>query len=352
MKPSRPLELLLKRGALVAAANWPVVLVQLAADALFKTLLVVPILGGVALVALLVEGDPAEWLRLGLNDAVPAIVEMLMAQPVALAAFLGALSLVVCGGSVLMFAVKAGTITVLVDGERWAGAIEHPPLRADVLARANRFTLERFMAGTRALFSRYLVLGTGLGLAYLVAVGAYAVLVFGPPRMALSGGPVLVGMASAALIAWITLANFVYLLAQIAIAHDDCGLSEALARVVRLLARETLTMLGLLAAILALMILTTAASVLATAALGLIAFVPFVGLAALPLQILAWVIRGLVFQYIGLAGAASYLRLYRIALHADASPAVTAPPPSPAGLSEAPPAARSEPRRPAGARRG
>jgi hypothetical protein len=50
---------------------------------------------------------------------------------------------------------------------------------------------------------------------------------------------------------------------------------------------------------------------LATAALGLIAFVPFVGLAVLPLQLLAWVFRGIVFQFLGLASIGAYLRLYR-----------------------------------------
>ena len=58
-------------------------------------------------------------------------------------------------------------------------------------------------------------------------------------------------------------------------------------------------------------ILTTAASILATAALGLIAFVPFVGLAALPLQLIAWLVRGAVFQFIGLTALVAYLRVYR-----------------------------------------
>ena len=55
----------------------------------------------------------------------------------------------------------------------------------------------------------------------------------------------------------------------------------------------------MLAAILALMLMATGASILATAALGLIAFVPFVGLAALPLQVFAWLVRGVVFQFVG-----------------------------------------------------
>ena len=80
--------------------------------------------------------------------------------------------------------------------------------------------------------------------------------------------------------------------------------------------RRTRDVGQVLAAILALMVMATGASILATAALGLIAFVPFVGLAAIPLQIFAWLVRGVVFQFIGLTGVATYLRLHRTLQHA------------------------------------
>ena len=73
-----------------------------------------------------------------------------------------------------------------------------------------------------------------------------------------------------------------------------------------------------LAAILALMVLATAASILATTQLGLISFVPFVGLAALPLQVFAWLVRGVVFQFIGLTGVATYLRMHFALVSAEA----------------------------------
>lgn len=311
MTASRALKLLLKRGALIAAANWPVVLVQFVADTLFNALLAVPVAGGVVLVMLLVGARPADLWQFDLRQAIPALIGVLAAQPAALAAFLGALGLVAAGASVLMFAVKAGTVTVLVAAEREAGPIEHPPLRGAALARANAFSVERFTAGTRRLFRRYLALGVLLSVAYGLAVAAYAFLVFGgPATTATRGGTLVVTLASAWMVGLVTLINFLYLLTQIVMAADDCGVREAASRVGRLLVRETAAILGVLAAILGLMILATAASVLATAALGLIAFVPFVGLAALPLQIIAWLVRGLVFQYISLAGAAAYLRLH------------------------------------------
>ena len=50
---------------------------------------------------------------------------------------------------------------------------------------------------------------------------------------------------------------------------------------------------------------------MSTAALGLISFVPLLGLTVLPLQLGAWLFRGLVFQYVGLASIGAYLKLYR-----------------------------------------
>jgi hypothetical protein len=317
MTYARSLKLLLKRGALVAAANWPVVLIQFIANTLFNALLAVPIAGGVVLVMLLVGAEPADLLRLEYREMVPALIATLLAHPLALAAFLAALGLVAAGGSILMFAVKAGSLSVLTAGEVAAAHIEHPPLHLSALTRANAFAIDRFTTGLRRLFPRYLILGGILAAAYAFAVGAYGFVVFGPPLIEAFGGPIMVTLASIWLVGLITLVNFLYLLTQIVIAADDCGVADAMSRVARLLVRDGRTIVGVLGAILVLMVLTTAASVLATAALGLIAFVPFVGLAALPLQVIAWLVRGVVFQYISLAGAAAYLRLYRQASLAE-----------------------------------
>ena len=300
----------LKRGALVTAANWQVVLVQFVADTLFKTLLAVPIVGGLVLVALVVGGDPVEIIRLEPSQIVSTMVGVLLAQPFALAAFLFALGLILSGGSVLMFAVKAGSVTVLLAGERAAGPIEQPPLRLSSFAPANRSNVERFTTGVRTLFVRYLRLGVGLTVVYALLAGGYMALVFGPPAIALDG-PLAVTLASLGLILAVTLVNFLYLLLQIAVAAEDCGVLQAVPHVARLLRRRTKAMGQVLTSILALMLMATGVSILATAALGLIAFVPFVGLAALPLQVFAWLVRGVVFQFVGLTGVATYVRLHR-----------------------------------------
>jgi len=52
-------------------------------------------------------------------------------------------------------------------------------------------------------------------------------------------------------------------------------------------------------------------SYLALSGIALIAFIPLIGLAVFPLQIVALLMRGLVFEYIGLTALGAYLTLYR-----------------------------------------
>ena len=52
----------LKRGALVAAANWPLVAVQFVAESTLKVLLAVPVVGGIFLVVLLLGANADELL--------------------------------------------------------------------------------------------------------------------------------------------------------------------------------------------------------------------------------------------------------------------------------------------------
>lgn len=286
-------------------------LVQFVADTLFKTLIAVPVVGGLVLVALVVGGNPFDLLRLDdLTQTISTMVGVLLAQPVALAAFIAALGVILTGGSVLMFAVKAGSVTVLLAGDQSAGAIEVPPLRFSALRDANQASLERFIDGVRRLFSRYLRLGIGLTVVYAIIAAAYLAFLFGPAIPQAFDNPLMVTLASLAVVVAITAVNFIYLLFQIVMAAEDCGVLSATPLVARLLRQRTKELGLVLTAILALMLMATGASILATTALGLIAFVPFVGLAALPLQVLAWLVRGIVFQYVGLTGVATYVRMH------------------------------------------
>jgi hypothetical protein len=297
----------LKRGALVAAANWPVAFVQAAADSLFKLLLAAPVIGGVFLVALVVGAEPVELMSLDRRQLATTVASSLLVRPAVLAAWVASLGVVLVGGSLFVFLVKGGTVGILVRGERDAGPIEHPPLMPEVVARAAVFSIERFIESARALFPRYARLGGALMIVYLVSGGAY----LGLLARSTGGGLGVPALLTAGFVAWITLVNLFYLLTQIVIAADDCPVTTAAGRVSLFLRREARAVSGVFLVVLALVALATGASVLATGALWLVGFVPFFGLAVLPLQLLAWVLRALVFQFIGLASVGAYGRLYR-----------------------------------------
>src|SRR5262245_50775410 len=150
---------LLKRGALLAAANWPVVAIQFVAETTFQVLLAVPIVGAAILVAVLAGGDLADLLQGSLRDVFTTVASTLMSEPVALVAFMPAFCLVLRGGSVLVFAVKGGTVEVLLAAHHAAGPIEREPLTLDSIRSAMRFTLQRFTAGCARLYRHYVMLG-------------------------------------------------------------------------------------------------------------------------------------------------------------------------------------------------
>jgi hypothetical protein len=321
----------LKRGALLAAANWPLVVVQFVAEATFKLLLAVPVVGGILLVVLLLGADVEEFLS-GDVRVVGAVAGALRESPVALGAFAVAFLVVLLGGSALTFIVKGGTVAVLAEAESGAGPLERPPLRLDALRRANLTDIEPFLAGCSRLWRRYVRLGGLLLLAYGVTAVVYFSFAIGGYALAARTGMVLgwtvaIALASSVLVVWITLINFLYLLMQMAIAVDDVGVRASARRVytfVRESAREVSAIFGV---VLLLAVMATVVSILATAGLGLIAFVPLAGLAVLPLQVAAWLLRGVVFQYLALTALGAYLAQYRHHLHRRGTlePAVVRP---------------------------
>ena len=156
----------LKRGALIAAANWPLVVVQFVAESTLKLILGVPVVGGIFLVVLLLDANVEELLRGDVREILAAVFSALRANPAALTSFAIAFLLVLIGGSILTFIVKGGTVAVLVDADGHAGAIERPPLRLQMLRRANRTGIDPFLEGCRRLGGRYVKLGLGLLVVY------------------------------------------------------------------------------------------------------------------------------------------------------------------------------------------
>jgi hypothetical protein len=305
---SLPLKSTLKRGALVAAANWPVVVIQAVADSLFKALVAMPLVGGIFLVAIAVGAEPGALMSLAWRELIGTIVGSLTSRPAVLAAFLLSLAIVGAGGSLFVFLVKGGTMATLVRGERIAGPIEAPPLRLDVVTAASVFTVEAFVEGARTLWPRFVRLGAILMGVYAASGSAYLALVFARPAI---GGWLLAALTTTGFVVWITLVNFVYLLMQIVIAAEDCSVAAAAPLVLMFMRQRRREVAAVFLVVLALAVFATGASLLATAALGLISFVPLLGLTLLPLQLLAWLFRGLVFQFLGLASVGAYVNLYR-----------------------------------------
>ena len=306
----------LKRGAFVAAANWPLVAVQFIAEGTLKLLLAVPVVGGILLVVLLLGADVEEILAGDTRQIVGSIFSALRSNPVALMAFGAAFGIVMLGGSLLTFVVKAGTVAILSAAEAQAGPIERPPLRIAALRRANLTAIEPFLDGCRKLWRRYVKLGICLLLAYTVT--AAVVLGVAVGGFALGGNlGVLLGLSFAsvlglgALVVWLTLINFLYLLTQMAIAVEDLGVREGMVRVAQFIRSSTREVAGIFGIVLLLVTLATIASILATAGLGLIAFIPLVGLAIVPLQAAAWLVRGFVFEFLALTALGAYLTQYR-----------------------------------------
>ncbi len=309
------LKLLLKRGALLAAANWPTVAIQFVAETAFQMLVAIPILGAAVLVAFVIGTDLTDLLQGSLRDIATRIAGALTAEPVALVSFALAFGITLAAASVLMFLVKGGVLDVLLAAHESAGAVEREPISIDTIEPAACFTLERFINGCGRLFRPYLALGLTLLIAYATTAAAYvAFAVYGFRAGSVVGVVGLTSLAAIAtivLIVWITLVNFVYLLVQIAMAADNVRLSDAFRAVAGFMRAER----GLLAQIffvtLGIEIGATLVSALAWSGLGLIAFVPLIGLAVIPLQIVALAVRGLAFAYIGLTAAGAYLSLYR-----------------------------------------
>jgi hypothetical protein len=307
---------LLKRGALLTAANWQTVVIQFVAETTFQVLLAVPIIGAAILVAILLGADLADLLQGSLRDIFTTIASTLLSEPVALVAFVTAFALVLFGGSVLMFAVKGGTVDILIQANAEAGPIERQPLTIDALRGATRFTLQRFTDGCARLFRPYLSLGVGLMLVYGVSVGAYlAFVIYGyraaEGRVLIIGWTFIAALAAGLLVAWITVINCLYLLLQIAMAVDGVGLAQGCRAAARFIRAEFRELAGVFLVVVALVVAATLASALAWSGVGLIAFVPLVGLAVFPLQLAALLVRGLVFEYLGLTALGAYLTLYQ-----------------------------------------
>jgi hypothetical protein len=222
---------------------------------------------------------------------------------------------VLLGGSSLMFLVKGGTVEVLLAANRAAGPIEREPITFENLRTGARFTLQRFMNGCARLFRPYLTLGLLLMIVYALSVGSCLIVIVrgyqaASGRVLLAGWTFLAALTTIALVLWITLVNLVYLLMQITIAVEGGGVGRAFRSMARFVRSEFRNLAGVFMVVLVLIIAAMFASALAWSGVGLIAFVPLIGIAVVPLQLAALVVRGFAFEYLGITALGAYLTLY------------------------------------------
>jgi len=306
----------LKRGALIAAANWPLVAVQFVAESTLKVLLAVPVVGGIFLVVLLLGGNADELLAGDVRDIVAEVFSAMRHNIAALVAFSLAFGVVLLGGSALTFVVKAGTVALLAVAEVKAGQIERSPVRLSAIRRANVVAIDPFLEGCQRLCLRYIKLGACLLAVYGVTAVAYLGFVVGGLSLVGNAGVLLgwtmaAALASSVLVVWITLVNFFYLITQMVMAVEDVGVRSGMHRAFLFVRGSLREISGIFGVVLLLAAMATAASIVFTAGFGLINLIPLLGLAVLPLQIAAWLVRGFVFQYLALTALCAYLTHYR-----------------------------------------
>jgi hypothetical protein len=252
----------------------------------------------------------------GIRAAADLVVGSLTAAPFAFAGFLLAVGIVACGGALVMFVIKAGTLSILAAGERAAGEYHRGRLPSGWLARARVYRLETLLGNTRRFARRAALLGVWLGGAYAIVIGAYvAVMAIGLSSAAdtpwESAWPLLVLVSTSTVIVSIAIVNLAYDLLRVIIVTDDCRLSVALGRLRAFLLVDARQVIGIFVVMIAMLAIAAAVSLLAASVLALVGWVPVVGIVVVPLQAVAWLIRALVFEYVALSAISAYQTQYR-----------------------------------------
>ena len=310
-----PLGTALRRGAWIAIANWPVVIIDFAIESLYTVVLAVPVIGGAFMVAVLLGADIRQIVAEGVRATADLVIGSLTAAPIALAAFLVALALVGLGGAMLMHIIKAGTLSVLVAGDRIGGEFHRGPISRLALRPAAAFSLATVVDGARRFGRRTITLTLWLGVAYLIVGAGMALVIALQSRLAASrwapAWPLLLLIATSASAVAITVINVVFDLVRMVVVTDDCRTREAARRLRTFVIADARQVLGIFGVMTAVLAVTTAASLTAVASVTLVAWVPIAGLVVVPLQIIAWLVRGVLLQCVSLAAIAAYQTQYR-----------------------------------------
>jgi hypothetical protein len=250
--------------------------------------------------------------------------------PLALTSFLLAVVIVAAGGALAMFLVKAGTLTVLITGERRALDLGQAPLRFELFQRAYAYDIGAVLQGIRTFGRRAMLLSLWLSGAYAVIALSYLAVLVTAFRLTQRpelgwAWPLVVVFGTAASVIVVTVVNLVFDLMRIIVIGDDCGLGDAASRLWSFLIEDIRQVVGIFAVVGVLFLLAAAGSLLVAAGLALVAWVPVVGLVVVPLQAAAWLVRGLLFQFMSLSALAAYQTQYRRFSSIDETPSPPAP---------------------------
>lgn len=325
MAPALPLGSALRRGALVTAANWPVVAIELVLETLLKAAVAVPILGGAFMVAVLLGADVRSLVDGGIRAMAEQILNLLTNAPAAFSSFVTAIAVVGFGGSIIMFVIKAGTLAILVEGERRAPDADRTAVRLDWFRRSSAFRIDVLLEAITRFRGRSIVLAIALGVAYVAIAFVYGTLMratFGltDDPVWVSVWPFAVAVITSAGLVSIATINLFYDLTRIIMVVEDCAIGVAVRRLWRFVVADVRQVLGIFGVMGAISAVATAAALVATAGLALISWVPIVGLIVLPLQVVAWLVRGLVFQFMDLMTMVAYEAQYRRFAALEAQP--------------------------------
>jgi hypothetical protein len=316
MSGASSLRAALKRGALLAAANWPVILIDFTIESLYKFALIVPVAGGALMVAATAGGDVRAIVAEGLQPAADLVLAALSGAPIALVSFVLAVLLVAGGGGLVMVAIKSGSLAVLVESDRAAGAIERGAVRLPEIRRASAYRPELVLDAVRRFASRSAWLGLGLGTTYcLILIGwliavSTALELASSPRWAATW-PLLILVATSAGGVAVAAANLVYDVLRVIVVSEDCQVRQAIRSLRSFVAHDARQILGIFGVAVLALLVGYAAAAPAAAVFTFVAWVPVAGLIALPLQIAGWLVQGLLFQYVSLSAVAAYQAEYR-----------------------------------------
>jgi hypothetical protein len=318
------------RGVLLVIANWPVVLIDFVVGSFYRVALAFPVVGGALMVTVVAEIDVRSVLAHGIGAAADIVVGSLSTAPAALAAFFGAVALVALGGQIVLFIVKAGTLSVLVHADRAAGEVHRHPLVMGSFARANVFRLETLVVAGRRFARRGIVLALWLGGAYALVATVYLMLVtlslFGVASDWVPAWSAVMLVATSGAVVVIVLANLAYTLLRVVIVTDDCDINVAVRRLGRFVIEDARQVIGIFSVIACLELLAAAISLFAAAGLAPVAYLPLAGLMLVPVEMGAWLVRALLFETLSLSAVAAYQTQYRRFSETRWPPIVSGPP--------------------------